>query len=283
MIILDGKKSARRILRRLKAKIKRRRLKLKMAVIQVGGNAVSDVYLTQKQKACSSAGLCFELFRFSGKISEEELAKEIKRLNADPAVSGIVVQLPLPKHIKTPAILNLIALKKDADCLSEAALGKFYNNNALILPPVVSAVASYFNEYKIKIKAKNAAIVGAGRLVGKPLAVWLVNQKATVSIVNEFTPDISVFTKKADILISGVGKPNLITGKMIKKGAIVIDAGSSAEHGRPAGDVNFKSVSKRASYLTPVPGGIGPLAVACLLENLVKLNLENVNQKRNTF
>ncbi len=271
-VILDGKKLARKILRRLKGKIERRRLKLKMAIVQVGGNAVSNVYLTQKQKACSQAGLCFELFRFPKKISEEELAKQIEKLNADPVVSGVVIQLPLPKHINTQAILNLVDFEKDADCLSEAALGKFYTSSALILPPVVCAVAAFFNEYKIKIKGKNVVIVGAGRLVGKPLVVWFINQKATVSVVDEFTPDISVFTKKADILISGAGRANLISAKIIKKDAIVIDAGSSFQNGRPVGDIDFKTVSKKASRITPVPGGVGPLAVACLLENLVRLN-----------
>jgi len=130
-----------------------------------------------------------------------------------------------------------------------------------------------FKNYKIELKGKNVVIVGAGRLIGNPLALRLLQEKATVSVLNEFTKDAPSFTKKADILISGVGKPNLITGGMVKKGVMVIDAGTSIKKGKLMGDVDFKSVSKKASYITPVPGGVGPMTVACLIENLVKLNL----------
>jgi methylenetetrahydrofolate dehydrogenase (NADP+)/methenyltetrahydrofolate cyclohydrolase len=137
---------------------------------------------------------------------------------------------------------------------------------------VVSGVRHFLEEYKIEIKGKNILIIGAGRLVGYPLAIWFLQQNATVSVLNKYTENIRLFTKKADILISGVGKPNLIRGNMVKGGVVVIDAGTSVESGKLAGDINFKEVSKKASYITPVPGGVGPMTVACLLENLVKIN-----------
>jgi len=199
-----------------------------------------------------------------------------KKICRKPDISGVVIQLPLPESLQNndQEILNIVPQEKDIDILSEENLGKFYTGNLSVLPPVVGAISHLLNSYKISVKGKDILLVGAGRLVGFPLAIWLLKQKATVSVINEFTEDASFFLKKADIVISGVGKPNLIKGSMVKNGVVIIDAGTSLRKGKLKGDVDFKSVSKKASHIAPVPGGVGPLTVAYLLENLVKLNYE---------
>jgi len=274
MTLLNGKKLSEKILDNLKKEIAEENLKLKLAVILISGDPVSKIFVKQKEIACKKIGIEFLPFEFSGKASFSEIAGIIKKLNKKPDISGIIVQLPLLEHLRKrdQEILNIISAKKDIDILSEENLGKFYTGKLFVLPPVVGAVSFLLNSHKIPVKGKDIVLVGAGRLVGFPLAVWLLKQKATVSVINEFTEDACDFLKKSDIIISGAGKPNLIKGSMVKKEVIIIDAGTVLKQGRLIGDVEFKSVSKKAKFITPVPGGVGPLTVACLLENLVKLN-----------
>jgi len=267
MRILDGKKLAERIL----VNLKKTKLRLTLAVVLVGDNPVSKIFINQKKIACEKVGINFRLYKFSAKIKPQKLKKEIKKIVKNPANSGIIVQLPLPRRFVPEEFLNLIPEEKDIDVLSEKSLGKFYQGVLPVLPPTVAGILYLLRYYHINVKGKNIVVLGAGRLVGFPLAIQLLREKATVSVLNEFTKDAPSFTKKADILISGVGKPNLIKGKMIKKGTVVIDAGTSLKKDRLVGDVDFKSVSKKASYITPVPGGVGPMTVAFLIENLVKL------------
>ena len=274
MKILDGKKLAEKILKKLKREIKKKRLKLKLAVISVGENPVSEIFIRQKQKTCKIVGIDFQLFKFPSKINAQKLKKEIKKIVKKPNVKGVIIQLPLPKAFNSQEFLNLISSEKDIDVLSETNIGKFYTGNLEISSPTTEAIWRLLKEYKISIKSKNVVLVGAGRLVGRPLALWLLKEEATISIVDKFTKNISYFTKKADIIISGVGQPNLITGKMVKRGVVIIDVGTFRKKGKLIGDVNFKSVSKKTSYITPVLGGVGPMTVACLLENLVKLNIK---------
>lgn len=272
MRILDGKKLAEKILGDLKKKIEENKLKLRLVVIQVGDNPVSVIFINQKLIACEKTGISFKLFKFPAKINVLELKREIGQIVKNPANSGIIIQLPLPEKFLPEDLLNLIPEEKDIDVLSEESLGKFYQGTLKILPPTVEGILHLLRNYKIEPKGKNVVIVGAGRLVGFPLAIQLLKEKATVSVLNEWTRDTPFFTKKADILVSGVGWPNLIKGNMVKEGVIVIDAGTSVKKTKLIGDVDFKSVSKKASYITPVPGGVGPMTVACLLENLLKLN-----------
>ena len=236
MIILDGKKLSEKILKKLKAEIKRKRLKLKLSIVLVGEDSNSKIFVRQKKKACEKVGIDFELFKFSSKISNSELKKEIKKIVQNPNIKNIVVQLPLPKGLNTEEILNLIPKEKDAEIVS----------------PVVCAVDRILKEYKISLKNKRIVLIGKGRLVGRPLSAWLRKQNMKFSNIDKI--------KNADIVISGVGKSNLIKGEMVKKGVIVIDIGE---------DIDFKSVSKKASYITPTPGGVGPVTVACLLHNLI--------------
>ena len=239
--ILDGKKLAEKILRNLKKEVEKKQLKLKLAVVLVGNDFSSKVFIRKKQEACEKIGVGFELFKFSAKISTSGLKKEIKKIGKDPIVSGIVIQLPLPKKFNTDEILNLIPPKKNIEIIS----------------PVVCAIERLLKEYKISLLAKKVVLVGRGRLVGQPLAAWFKKQKIDFSNIDKI--------KQADIVISGVGKQNLITGEMVKRRVVVIDVG---------GDVDFQAVSKKASYISPVPGGVGPLTVACLLKNLAKLSFK---------
>ncbi len=254
-MILDGKKLSLKILKEVK---KRNKKQLKLAVILVGDNKVSQTYIKEKQKACKEIGISFELFKFPLDVN---LKEEILKIVKDPRNSGVVVQLPLPQEFNTEEILNLIPPDKDIDALSE-------QSNSI--SPIVKGVKRLLEEYDISLKDKNIVLIGKGRLVGKPLALWLKKEKADFKVVDRSVQDISSFTLKADIIISGAGKPNLITKDMVKQGAVVIDAGTSSEKGRSVGDVDFKNVSKKAGYITPVPGGIGPMTIACLLDNLVK-------------
>lgn len=234
--ILDGKKISEKMLKKLKAEIKRKRLKLKLSIVLVGENSNSKIFIRQKQKACERVGIDFELFKFSSKISNSGLKKEIKKIIQNPHIKKIVVQLPLPKGLNTEEVLNLIPKEKNAEIIS----------------PVVCAVDHILKEYKISLKNKSIVLVGKGRLVGRPLSVWLRKQKIKFSNIDKI--------KNADIVISGAGKPNLIKGEMVKTGVIVIDVGK---------DIDFKSVSKKAGYVTPTPGGVGPVTVSCLLKNLI--------------
>ena len=271
MKILDGEKLAGRILNNLKKEVKNRRLKLKLAVILVGEDFASKIFIKQKQKAAKKVGVGFELFRFR-KIAQEQLKEGIRKIARDHSISGIVIQLPLPRHIDTRDILNAVPLKKDTDMLSELNFRNFASGKSDILSPTVGAVNELLKNYKIKLKSKKIVIIGRGRLVGKPLAAWFKKKKNNFTIIDGKTKNKDYSIKKSDILISGVGKPNLIKGDMVKNGVVVIDFGGGKLKGRVVGDAEFKSVSKKASYITPVPGGVGPLTVACLLENLVKLN-----------
>lgn len=269
MILLDGKKTAEKILSNLKKKVKK---ELVLAVVLVGKNPVSEIFIQQKKIACEKVGIHFKLFQFPTRLSLVKLKKGIEKIIKNSSNSGVIIQLPLPRKFHPEDILNLIPEEKDIDVLSEKSLGKFYQGVLSILPPTVSGILHLLRNYGISVKGKNIVILGAGRLVGFPLAVQLLREKATVSVLNEFTKDTYSFTKKADILISAVGKPNLVKDNMVKRGAVVIDAGIYLWKGKMAGDINFKLVSKKASFLSPVPGGVGPMTVAYLLANLLKLN-----------
>lgn len=272
MRLLAGKKLADRILTGFKKEIKNRRLKLRLAVILVGKDPVSRVFVEKKKKACRKIGVAFKFFRFGEEVNGSFLKKEISRIVNDPLNSGVVIQLPLSKKFKMEEILNLIPEKKDVDVLSAKSFRNFAKGKFPVLPPTVGAISILLKHYGVKIKGRNIVILGKGRLVGKPLAAWFKFQKIKFSILDKNSKNAGSYIKRADVLISGAGKRNLIRGDMIKKGVIVIDVGSSIKNGRAVGDVDFKSVSKKASYVTPVPGGVGPLTVACLLDNLIRLN-----------
>lgn len=269
--LLDGRKLARRVLDEVCEGMRASGRKLSLAVVSVGSDAASEEFIARKRKIAEELGVDFRVYASGADISTNDLRKRIAVIVHDANPTGIVVQLPLPAHINAQHVLNAVPTGKNVDVLSARSLGNFSVGKSEIVPPVVGAVKAFFDEYKITLEGKNVVVVGAGNLVGRPLVVWLLNQKATFSLVRSTTPDIAEFTRRADILITGVGKPGLINGDMVKDGAVVIDAGTSEVGGKPAGDVEYDSVSAKASYLTPVPGGVGPVTVAMIYRNLVAL------------
>ena len=287
MTILDGKKISEEILSDLKREIKAKRLKLTLAVIQVGGDSVSRVFVEQKKKACEKIGVNLELFKFPAKIKNSEFKKEIKKIITDPVNSGVIIQLPVPKKFQPEEeFTNLIPEEKDVDVLSEKGFMKFFRGTSPILPPVVGGIDFLLKKYGIKLRGKNVVIMGAGKLTGMPSAIWALQKEGTVSVVTASTQKPSYFTEKADILISGAGKPGLIKGNMVKKEVVVVDCGTNLPRSvllkagllrgkigkKMKGDVDFKTVARKASYITPVPGGMGPMTVAMVLWNLIKMN-----------
>lgn len=284
--LLNGKALAERILAGLRAEIGSRQLTL--AIVNVGSNPAIEKFIAQKRKAAETLGVAVKCYEYETEISTNELRKRIAVIVHDVDPDGIIIQLPLPEQVHAQYILNAVPPEQDVDVLSARAVGDFSVGKSKILPPVVGAVKALFEGYGIEYRSKHVVVVGAGTLVGKPVATWLANEKVSFTVVDEHTPDISEFTKKADILISGVGKSGLITGDMVREGAVVIDAGTSVGHQLPAtshqqaagsgepvaalaGDVDFDSVSVKAAYLTPVPGGVGPLTVAMIYRNLLTL------------
>ena len=271
MILLDGRKLAEKVLGGLKEEIAKRKKLLRLAVVIVGENSVTLKFIEQKKKAAEFLGVGIHIYPFEESITTNALRKRIGEIVHEAKNTGVIVQLPLPVHINAQYILNAIPPEKDVDVLSARALGNFYVGRSVVLPPVVGAVKVFFDEYNIEYRNKYAVVVGVGKLVGKPVAARLINEGVALSVVNEYTKDIGEFIRKADIIISGVGKPKLITSDMVKDGVIVIDAGVSEAEGKTVGDVDFDSVSVKASYITPVPGGVGPLTVAVLFKNLLNL------------
>jgi methylenetetrahydrofolate dehydrogenase (NADP+)/methenyltetrahydrofolate cyclohydrolase len=271
MILLDGKKLAEKILSELKEEIARLGKKPRLAVVSVGENAASQKFIEQKKKKAEEIGVEVNISYFSAGISESDLKENISRLAADNSVDGLIIQLPLPEKFNMQEILDMIPPEKDLDLLSSASWANFIVGSFSILPPVAGAIKAIFEEYGIDYKHAYTVVVGNGKLVGKPVAAWLKNEGATFAVIDENTENISGVIQSGDIVITGVGKPNLITAEMIKDGAVVIDAGTSESGGKVVGDVDFGSVAPQASYITPVPGGVGPLTVAMLFKNLVAL------------
>jgi len=276
--ILDGKKVAGDILSEVRQDVVGKSLRL--VVIQVGENLVSQTYITEKKKIGEDIGVQVDVHEFPSAIEQQELQDEVRRIGEDAQVAGLIVQLPLPEHLIMKEVLDVIPIEKDVDVLSSAAFDEFSHGTLPVLPPTVAAVQALLSAYGIELQEKEVVLVGSGRLVGLPLSIWLQNKGISLQVANKDTKDIRSLTKEADIVISGVGKKNLITGDMIKVGAVVIDAGTSVEEGpstplgvkKTSGDVDFESVSQKASYITPVPGGVGPLTVACLFKNLLTLS-----------
>lgn len=243
----------------------------KLCVILVGDNPASLSYVNMKHKACERIGIQSQILKFDDNISQEFLLGEIERLNNDENVSGILVQLPIPKHINTSTILEAICPKKDVDGFHPYNVGRLFadckDSTPILAPATPLGVMELLKTYNIEVSGKNVAIIGASNIVGKPLSALMLNAGATVSICHILTKDISIYTKDADIVCVGVGVVNLIKSNMVKEGAIVIDIGINKVNSKIVGDVDFEAVSKKASFITPVPGGVGPMTIAMLLKN----------------
>jgi methylenetetrahydrofolate dehydrogenase (NADP+) / methenyltetrahydrofolate cyclohydrolase len=270
MNILDGKALSLELVDSVREDA--RRLDPKLCVVLVGENPASLVYVRNKRIACERAGIQYEERRFSSSITQEELVGEIQSANRDSSINGIIVQLPLPAQIDVPLVIRAIDPKKDVDGFHACNLGKmFLSSEFEDLPPATAlGVLKLLDHYGIQIQGKEVVVVGNSNIAGKPITVMMMNRNATVTSCNIFTPDLATLTKRADILISAAGKPRLITGDMVKKGVVVVDVGFNRDQdGKLCGDVDFESVKKKAGFITPVPGGVGPMTVAALILNTV--------------
>jgi len=273
-VVIDGKKMAKEIIEGLKPRIQR--LKKKniiptLAIVLLGDNPASKVYIRNKQRACEEIGMHSVLYEFPEGMKEEKLINLIKKLNKDKKIHGIIVQLPLPKYIDEKRILNTISPEKDVDGLHPFNIGNLLLGNEFIAPCTPKGIIRMLERMKIKIEKKNVVIVNNSNVVGKPLAAMLTNRFATVTLCHVKTKYLREHTKKADILITATGVPKLIKKGMVKEKAVVIDGGIKYVQEKIFGDVDFDIIKDIASYITPVPGGVGPMTVAMVLENTVIL------------
>ncbi len=242
-----------------------------LAVILVGNDPASQAYVNMKAKACKEVGFYSIVHEMPDTISQEEIIGTIQMMNDNPRIDGILVQLPLPGHIDTDAILEVIDPAKDVDGFHPYNVGRLVTKLDAFAPCTPLGVMRMFAHYGIDLKGKDVCVVGASNIVGKPMASLLLNADATVTVTHIFTRDLARHTREADIVIVGVGVPGLITADMIKEGAVVIDIGiNKLDDGRLVGDVDFDAVAPRCSHITPVPGGVGPMTIAMLMENTLK-------------
>lgn len=286
--LIDGRKVSSDIKLELAAKVAERKKSGKkiphLAIILVGDDGASQTYVDHKVKACKEVGFHYTMMRFADTISEDKLMKHIDHVNDDEDVDGFIVQLPLPPHISVENITGKIRSDKDVDGFTNHNFGSIISKNPLLMPATPFGVMELLRRYNIETEGKNCVVVGASRLVGAPLSMMLVEHgKATVTICHKYTKDLAAITRQADILMVGVGKPGLITADMVKEGAVVIDIGTTRVEGPQfkngyslKGDVEFKEVAAKASYITPVPGGVGPMTIASLLMNTMRA-AENLN------
>ena len=274
MIILNGKELAQKIQAKIKEDVellKKASITPGLAVILIGDDPASQVYVKKKAEACKEVGIYSVVHEMPENIKEETIINTIKLMNENQNINGILVQLPLPPHINQTKILEAIDPKKDVDGFHPYNMGRLCLDLDSFVPCTPLGVMKIFEEYDINIKGKNVCVVGASNIVGKPMAALLLNEFATVDICHIYTKDLKEHTKRADIVIVAVGKAGLITQDMVKDEAIVIDIGiNRLENGKLAGDVDYNNVASKCSHITPVPGGVGPMTIAMLLSNTIK-------------
>ncbi len=274
MIILDGKNISKIRKENLKNEVNELiniyNKKPTLAIIQINDNPASQIYVRNKQKAAAYCNMETKLIHLEETVSEEEVLQIIDELNEDSNINGIIAQLPLPKHINEHTIINHIYEEKDVDGFSISCKGKLFGNIETFTPATPTGIISLLEAYNIDISGKEAVIVGRSNIVGKPMAMLLLNKNATVTIAHSKTKDLKEVTKRADILVVAIGKAKYITEDMVKDGAVIVDVGINRIEDKIYGDVDFDNVANKVSYITPVPGGVGPLTIITLLENTVK-------------
>ena len=272
--IIDGK----RIAAEVREEIRQRVLRLKettgkvpgLAVVLVGDDPASATYVRSKARACQEAGIYSRQLTPPGAIPQPDLIRLLRELNADPQIHGILVQLPLPKHLDERAVLEAVDPRKDVDGFTFANVGRLVENQPRFVPCTPAGILEVLDREKIAIQGERAVVVGRSEIVGKPVAMLLLHRHATVTICHSRTHDLGAETRRADILVAAVGRPRLITAEIVKPGAVVIDVGINRVEGKLVGDVDFESVLPVASAITPVPGGVGPITVAILLRNTLQ-------------
>ncbi len=277
MHLLDGKKVSAEIYQNLHGEVLsliKKGITPKLVIILVGDDAGSESYIRQKVKASEIVGIDSEVIRLKPEeVTTQSLIEMIHKMNLDPKIHGILVQLPVPDHVYVPEILKAIDPKKDVDGFTAYNIGKMFLSKEFedLVPCTPAGVIRLLEYYKIPVEGKNVVMVGSSNIVGKPMAAMLMNRRATVTVCNSRTKNLSAHTREAEILIVAVGKPNLITADMVKDDAVVVDVGMNRNaENKLCGDVDFESVSKKASFITPVPGGCGPMTVAILMENMIR-------------
>ena len=272
--ILDGKQLAKKIRANLKIEcdeLKQKGIQPKLAVIMVGNDSASKVYVKNKSKACEDVGVEFEEILLSEETTQQQLEEIIEKLNKDDKIHGILLQSPIPKNLDINRAFEKISPNKDVDGFHPINVGKLALNKDTFVSCTPYGIMKIFEEYNIDLTGKDVVIVGRSNIVGKPLIQCALNKNATVTVCHSKTKNLSEHTKRADILISAIGKPQFITADMVKQGCIVIDVGiNRTEQGKIVGDIDFENVEKKVEYITPVPGGVGPMTIAMLMNNVIK-------------
>ena len=278
-MILDGKKLRDKILEDLTEKFAKSDRKPTLAVILAGDDPASRIYVSNKEKKSMELGFKSSIYRFDSNVSQNKIIDLIIELNENPSINGILIQLPLFSHLDEREIIGKISPKKDVDGFHPINIGKLYtglNPYAICCTPL--GIMKLLDEYKINLEGKSALVIGRSNIVGRPMAELLLRRNATVTIAHSKTKDLKIISKNSDIIVSATGCPKTVKADMVKKGAVIIDVGiTRLGGGKITGDVDFKEVHELASYITPVPGGVGPMTIACLMENTYKLFLEQNN------
>ena len=281
-IIIDGKALAKKIREDLKVECKELKEKgiiPKLAVIMVGDNSASKVYVKNKSKACEEIGVEYEEFLLNNNTTQEELLSLIDKLNKDKSINGILLQSPIPENLNINQAFKKITYLKDVDGFTPTSIGKLSIGEDTFISCTPYGVIKMFEEYNIDLTGKNVVILGRSNIVGKPLIQCCLNKNATVTVCHSKTKDLEEYTKRADILIAAIGKSKFVKRDMLKNGVVVIDVGiNRSEDGKLTGDVDFEEVEKIASYITPVPGGVGPMTIAMLMNNVIKATKEQYNE-----
>lgn len=273
-VIIDGKELAKKIRANLKIEcdeLNKEGIKSKLAVIMVGDDPASKVYVRNKSKACEEVGIEYEEYLIGSNIAQKELIDLIKKLNQDKTVNGILLQSPIPSNLDINEAFRTIAPEKDVDGFNPVNVGKLVLNQDTFVSCTPFGIIKMFEEYNIDLTGKNVVILGRSNIVGKPLIHCCLNKNATVTTCHSKTQNLKEIASKADILISAIGKANFVTEDMVKENAVVIDVGiNRLDNGKITGDVDFENVKEKASYITPVPGGVGPMTIAMLMNNVIK-------------
>lgn len=278
MYIMDGKETSKELKEEIKQQVKGLPSKPKLLVILVGDDPASKVYVASKEKASRNCGIDAETIVLDENVSQKEIIDCIEKANKDKSINAILVQLPLPDHINTKAVIEAIDPLKDVDGLTSLNQGKLFLGLNGIVPCTPKGIMHLFEKYNVDLTGKNAIVIGRSLLVGKPLSMLMLAKNATVTIAHSKTKNLKELCLGMDVIVSAVGKPKMITADMVKEGAIVIDVGINRVHNTLVGDVDYLSVCDKCARITPVPGGVGPMTIACLLENVVecyKMQMEN--------
>ena len=282
-VIIDGKELAKKIRANLKIEcdeLKAKGIKPKLAVIMVGENPASKIYVRNKSKACMEVGIEYEEYLLNNKITQTELLDLIKKLNQDENINGILLQSPIPTNLDINEAFRTIDYRKDVDGFHPTNVGKLVLGQDTFVSCTPYGVMKMFEKYNIDLCGKNVVILGRSNIVGKPLAQCCLNKNATITICHSKTKNIEEITKQADILISAIGKSHFVKSDMVKKDAIIIDVGINRdENNKITGDVDFENVKDKASYITPVPGGVGPMTIAMLINNCLKAARNQLDAK----